>query len=127
MFGHNQQGMSKLSPNLSAALAKVRNDSFLKQAKMVRDWQEGPERAEQAKLLIRQALVEWATGSISQEIESKLYNILHFAMPGNRSDESDEYATEYHQQLARQECADCGDGACPTEPKTPRQSPPSES
>ncbi len=89
---------------------------------MVRDWQDGPERAEQAKLLIRQVLVEWATGKISQETESQLYTILEFAMPGHQGGERDDFSAEYQQQLNRQQCVDCGDGVCPTDPKIPRQS-----
>ncbi len=105
--------MSEQDSSLPAALARVHKESLLKQAAMVRDWEDGPQRAEQAKALIRQALVEWATGRISQETESKLYVILDFAMPGHCSNDSEKYATAYQQQLARQHCAECGDGICP--------------
>ncbi len=106
--------MSERASSLSAALAQEWKESLLKQAKIVRDWEDGPERAEQAKALIRQALVEWATGKISQETESMLYTILDFAMPEPHAIESEDCAVAYQQQLDRQHCPECGDGRCPT-------------
>lgn len=105
--------MSERASSLPAALAKERKESLLKQAKIVRDWEDGPERAEQAKSLIRQALVEWAMGKISQETEFKLYTILNFAMPEPHRIESEDFAAAYLQQLDRQHCPECGDGRCP--------------
>jgi len=105
--------MNQQNSNLPAALALLRKESLLKQAVMVRDWEDGPQRAEQAKILIRQTLVEWATGRICQETESKLYAILDFAMPGQCDNETEKYATAFQQQLSQQYCAECGDGICP--------------
>jgi len=106
--------MTNRPSSLALALEQERTQSFLTQAELIRNWQEGPERAEQAKRMIRQALVEWATGKISQEAESRVYAILDFAMPGPCESADDRQVAAYRQQLARQQCVECGDGTCPT-------------
>ena len=105
--------MSEATPSLSAALAQERSDSLLKQARIVRDWKDEPQRAEQAKSLIRQALVEWATGRISQEIEAKLYCVLSFAMPESNDTRVETYEAAHRQQMEQRSCPECGDGQCP--------------
>ncbi len=110
--------------SLAAELAVERTASLIRQATIVRDWPDGPERAEQAKSLIRAALVEWAMGRISQETESQLYSILAFAMPDEPAHQDEprplaelereaEWEAAYHEQLEQRSCPECGDGLCP--------------
>lgn len=116
--------MTGTNRSLAAELAAERTASLIRQATIVRDWPDGPDRAEQAKKLIRAALVEWATGRISQETESQIYTILNFAMPdgtayqdGSRPlaepEREAEWEAAYHEQLEYRSCPECGDGICP--------------
>ena len=118
--------MNQSTDNLQAALEAERASSLVRQAKTIRDWPDGPQRAEEAQTLIRTALVSWATGRISQATESQLYTPLNFAMPGEGvtidgesaplsvREEEAEWERLYQQQLDQRTCPECGDGACPT-------------
>lgn len=101
--------------SLTQALANERSDSLLRQAAIIRDWADGPDRATAAQALIRESFVAWATGQITQETESKLYTVLSFAMPNGQAAATQADEEAYQQQLERQYCPECGDGMCPVE------------
>lgn len=99
---------------------------FIRQAEVIRDWPEGPERLEAAEIQVRWALLE-SGARISQKTLYRVYSILSFVMPPDAAytDEptpADALAQEaewelaYQEQLRRQTCEECGDGLCGAEP-----------
>lgn len=111
---------------LSRALTELHEDVIVRQAEFIRDWPEGPERLEQAKIHVRAALLE-SLQRISQQTLYRVYSILGFVMPRDAPitgeptpdevlDQQAEWELAYQEQLRRQTCEECGDGLCPTEP-----------
>lgn len=98
---------------LEQALAAERSRSLLRQAWVVRDAADGPERARAAQDLIREAFVACATGRITLETESMIYTVLSFAMPEEPPSPDAGPQAAYAQQLERRSCPECGDGHCP--------------
>ena len=116
--------------NLREALRELHADALIRQAETIRDWPAGRERHEQAEIHVRFALWENTMGRISQATQSRVFSLLHIALPdaADFTDEATplevlereaEWEQAYHEQLERQSCPECGDGACPVD-ETPR-------
>lgn len=117
----------KQSNGLARALSQDYEAMFIRQAELIRDWSEGPERREQAEIHVRWALLESGM-RISQETLYHVYSILHFVMPSDAVcpdeptpdvvlEQQAEWEMAYLEQLNQQMCEDCGDGLCPVEPR----------
>ena len=98
--------------SLWEALEHERGGSLQRQAVLIRNWKDGPDRAEAAKELIRKTFVECVTGQIRQETEAKIYSVLSFAMSEENPNSSDGYEDAVREQQRRQDCPECGEGGC---------------
>lgn len=54
----------------------------------LRDWRHGPDRTEQAEMMIRETMYRRTIGRITHAEESRVFSILAFAMPSNAFVES---------------------------------------
>jgi hypothetical protein len=70
-----------MPPSLAHVLRQRRLEALVAEAQTVRDWPDGPERMEEAQMLIREAMYRCAIDRISQDEESRIFSILAFAMP----------------------------------------------
>ena len=68
---------------LSGRLRQRRADALSSDAEVIRDWQKGTERTEQAEMMIREAMYRRTIGRITHAEESRVFSILAFAMPSN--------------------------------------------
>ena len=68
---------------LSAILRQRRVDALFADAEVIRDYLEGPERTEQAELLIREAMYKRAVARLTHEEAYRVFSILSFAMPSD--------------------------------------------
>jgi hypothetical protein len=116
-----------MSPQpLAQALQAQHEAAMIGQAETIRRWQEPRERLRQAEIHVRLALFEQQGGRISSEAKSKIFALLHFAMPDAAAyiDEprllrelqrETAWEAAYHEQLTRSSCPECGDGLCPND------------
>ena len=68
---------------LSATLRQHRIESLVTQAEIVRDWEEGSERTEQATILIHEVMRAHMLGQMGYDVQTKLFSMLSFAMPSD--------------------------------------------
>ena len=68
---------------LADTLRQHRIDSLVARAEIVRDWQEGSDRAEQAKMLILEVMREHMLGQMGYDVQTRIFSILSFAMPSD--------------------------------------------
>ena len=66
---------------LAATLRQHRIDSLVARAEIVRGWEEGIDRTEQAKILIYEVMREHMLGQMGYDVQTKVFSILSFAMP----------------------------------------------
>jgi hypothetical protein len=110
---------------LLSALQDIHAKALVRQAETIRDWPACDARHEQAEIHVRLALWEQQIGRITEEVLQRIYSALDFVMPDDGAFADDtmplaelEKATEselaFHEQLARRQCDECGDGVCST-------------
>lgn len=68
---------------LRDTLRQHRVDAMVERAEIVRDWQEGSERTEQAKILIFEVMREHMLGNVYYDVQTNVFSILSFAMPSD--------------------------------------------
>lgn len=113
--------------NLKQALADLHADAMVRQAETIRDWPAGEERTKQAEVHVRAALLDQIHGHIAEDVLCRVYSVLSFVMPDDAATDGKrpplpelereaEWEAAYHEQLARQECPECGDGDCRVTP-----------
>ncbi len=54
---------------------------FLADAELIRDYPDGPDRTAEAERHVRQAMLDFTLGAITDEERGKIFDILSFAIP----------------------------------------------
>lgn len=92
------------------------------QAKLIRDWPEGPERTAAAESHVRLALYESGV-RIDESTRHRIYSLLSFVMPDGACwadepttdallSEQAVWELEHQRQIEQRTCSECGDGRC---------------